>query len=60
MTGADDLETALELQRQLYELFIRGGFVLRKWNSSNEQILKQIPSELLENSDVHAISDINA
>ena len=30
LTGSDDIETAITLQRQLYDLFSRGGFLLRK------------------------------
>lgn len=28
-----DVETTITLQRQLQDLFTRGGFMLRKWNS---------------------------
>lgn len=34
LTGADDVGTATTLHNQLQSLFSRGGFVLRKWNSS--------------------------
>ena len=60
LTGADDVETAIILQRELCDLFIRGGFLLRKWNSSDDQVLQNIPPKLLESTNVHAISDINA
>ena len=33
LTGADSVEEAVALQQQLLELFDRGGFTLRKWNS---------------------------
>ena len=32
LTGADDVETAIILQRELCHLFIREGFLLGKWN----------------------------
>ena len=35
MTGADSTSKARKLQTQLHELFTMGGFVLRKWKSSN-------------------------
>ena len=34
LTGAEDIESAITLQRQLQDLFTSGGFILRKWNSS--------------------------
>ena len=34
LTGADSVQEAIELQRQLQDLFTEGGFFLRKWNSS--------------------------
>ena len=46
LTGADSVEDAISLQKQLQELFTRGGFTLRKWNSSNPSVLRHIPTEL--------------
>ncbi len=40
-----DSKSALLLQRELTEMFARGGFVLRKWNSNDRSILKQIPED---------------
>ncbi len=37
LTGADDIEGAILLQRQLQQLFENGGFLLHKWNSSIER-----------------------
>ena len=34
LTGADSIQDAIELRNQLQELFMKGGFLLRKWNSS--------------------------
>ena len=34
LTGADDIESIISLQRQFQDLFIHGGFMLRRWNSS--------------------------
>lgn len=48
LTSADDVDTAVVLQRQLQDLFARGGFVLRKWNSSEPSVLQAIPPELCE------------
>ena len=59
LTGAEDIDSAIVLQKQLHSLFACGGFVLRKWNSSDPSVLASIPSELRETSDVHPISDSN-
>ena len=55
LTGADDVETAIILQKQLCDLFTCGGLLLRKWNSNNNQVLEHIPHKLLESSNVHAV-----
>ena len=58
LTGADNVETAVILHKQLCDLFTRGGFLLRKWNSNNNQVLNHIPCELLESGNIHVISDV--
>ena len=57
LTGTDDIETATMLQDQLQNLFSRGGFLLRKWNSSELSVLHGIPPELREHKEVHPVSD---
>ena len=57
LTGADSVEEALQLQKQLQELFSRGGFLLRKWNSSEAIILQHITPELRDSQSLHAIPD---
>ena len=46
LTGANSVEEAVKLQRQLQDLFSREGFLLRKWNSSNPAALQHLPPEL--------------
>ena len=46
--GANSEEEALELYRDLRQVLSKGGFNLRKWRSSSNQVLAQIPDELLE------------
>ena len=58
LTGADDVESAITLQRQLQDLFAHGGFMLRKWNSSEPLVLQAILPELLESKEVHSISGL--
>ena len=57
LTGADSVEGAIELQRQLQELFSKGGFQLRKWNSSNPTVIKHILQEIKRTSSSHTIPD---
>ena len=57
LTGADDVQRASLLQRQLQELFSLGGFLLREWSSSESSVLQDIPLELREVQEVHSISD---
>ena len=57
LTGADDAKTTIVLRRQLQDLFSRGAFLLRKWNSSEPSVLESIPQELQDSKEVHPISD---
>jgi hypothetical protein len=58
LTGADDVETAIQLQKQLQDLFSRGGFLLHKWNSSEPVVIQHIESELCDVQDTLSISDV--
>ncbi len=57
LTGANSREEAVQLQNQLQELFSRGGFVLRKWNSSDSSVLDHISSEMRDCQETHGIQD---
>ena len=46
LTGADTNWGAIELQKQLQELFTMGGFLLCKWRSSEPEILNDLPNDL--------------
>ena len=46
LTGSDSSERAVALQKELQELLGRGGFLLRKWNSSEPAVMASIASEL--------------
>ena len=54
LTGASDSKPTLQLQQHLTELFSRGGFVLRKWNSN---VLEGIPEDLRDCREIHAFSE---
>ncbi|XP_065078977.1 uncharacterized protein LOC135701957 [Ochlerotatus camptorhynchus] len=45
ITGADDIESAIELPHQIDAMLISGGFRLRKWASKAAEVLKDIPKE---------------
>ena len=57
LTGADSIEEAIQLQKQLQELFSRGGFTLRKWNSSEAMVLQHVEPELRNSQVLQAIPD---
>ena len=46
LTGADSISEAIELQNQLQDLFATGGFLLRKWNSSESQVIQHLSPDL--------------
>ena len=57
LTGASDSKSALLLQQQLTTLFSCGGFVLRKWNSSDPSVLEKIPESLRNTHEVQTFSE---
>ena len=57
LTGADTIQEAIALREQLQQLFSRACFQLRKWNSSEPQVLESIPPTLREAEEVLSISD---
>lgn len=61
LTGSDNIESAIKLQKELQEMFSKGGFRLHKWNSSESSVLQQVDPTLRDVSDIHSISDdVNA
>ena len=57
LTGADTVDEAVELHNQLQSLFNEGGFLLRKWNSSDPTVLQHIKPELRELQPIHLMPD---
>lgn len=43
VSGAESVDAALEIQRQLIGLFSCGGFELRKWASNSPELLASLP-----------------
>ena len=59
LTDAQDSTSALLLQQRLTKLFSLGGFVLRKWNSNDLCVLKEIPKDLRDSREVHTFKEDN-
>jgi len=59
LSGADTPQEAVELHQQLQNLLDKGGFLLRKWNSSDIQVLQQILPELRDSQSMHIIQNSN-
>ena len=57
LTGADSIPEAIHLQKQLQELFQKGGFILRKWNSNEPEVLNHLPAELKESQSTQTIAE---
>lgn len=57
LSGADSVDHAIELYSQLQGLFGKGGFLLRKWNSSERAVLNRIPAELIDSQSTRTLSD---
>ncbi|XP_062712976.1 uncharacterized protein LOC109417462 [Aedes albopictus] len=55
ISGADDVESAIELRRQVDAMMISGGFKLRKWASNRPEVLQGIPRENLALPDSNGI-----
>ena len=55
LTGSDSIEEAIDLHHQLLDLFVKGGFLLRKWNSSDPNVLCHIQPELRDIQSTHDI-----
>ena len=46
LSGASTIKETIELRQQLQDLFLRAGFLLCKWHSSELAVLKHIPPDL--------------
>ena len=55
LTGAESVEEAMNLHQQLVTLFSKGGFLLRKWNSSDPKVLDHVEPELRDTHPTHSI-----
>ena len=52
LTGADSNSEATSLQKELQQLFDKGGFLLRKWKSNKPEVLRHLPEHLVEQATI--------
>ena len=55
--GADSPQEAIELQKEMHSLFLKGGFLLCKWGSSEPSVLESIPADLRDSLATIILSD---
>ena len=57
LTGSDSINGAIALQHELQELFNKGGFLLRKWNSNQPEVLNHLCPELRDTQTTLTLSN---
>ena len=60
LAGADTPRAAIELHRELRSLLSKGGFDLRKWQSSSQEVLDSIDPSLFEQVPVKDLTDVHS
>lgn len=50
LTGADSKEEALVIREQVMAMLQKGGFILRKWASNNEDLVKDIQEKTTDSA----------
>ena len=55
LTGADSIEDAIELRKELQQLFYLRGFTLWKWKASRQEVLDSIPEDLTDSKTMQEI-----
>ena len=53
LAGADSIESARNIVRELRALLLAGGFPLRKWACSHPEALSEIPNQDKTNASIH-------
>ncbi|XP_036343160.1 uncharacterized protein LOC118752381 [Rhagoletis pomonella] len=56
LSGTDTVGEAVQLQQQVQELLLRGGFTLRKWNSNSSDFLQGISGKNCGHDDLCDLS----
>ena len=57
LTGADSTKKAIELQKQLLDVFSHGGFLWCKWSSNDLVVLEHILPEFRDSQLIYTIPD---
>ena len=57
LAGADSVQEAIEVQKELQSLFSRGDFLLRKWNSNDPCVLEHLSPDLKDSQPKHLMPD---
>ncbi|XP_055605279.1 uncharacterized protein LOC129753489 [Uranotaenia lowii] len=57
LSGANDLESAIQKRRQMFAVCQSAGFQLRKWASNNRSALVDVPSEDLAIDPLHDLNE---
>ena len=55
LDGTDSIDEAIKLRFEMQEIFELGGFVLRKWKSSELAVLAQIRHDLVDNQSTQSL-----
>ena len=55
LTGAPDLESAMKLQDSIIAVLSEAGFEIRKWTSSNPELVERLPANFRETTDEMSI-----
>lgn len=58
LAGADSVSNAKSLVTEMQRLMDSGCLPLRKWSSSHEEVLREMPEDLKANSSTHAFEDV--
>ncbi|XP_055604756.1 uncharacterized protein LOC129752988 [Uranotaenia lowii] len=59
MSGSDNIDDVIEIQRQLKAILLKGGFPVHKWCSNSTQLLEHIPVNEQETTKRYDEFDIN-
>ena len=51
LTGAPDLESAMKLQDSIVAVLSKAGLEIRKWTSSNPELVERLPANIRETTD---------
>ena len=57
LTGADTVQEAVRLQKELNSVFSCAGFLLGKWNTCDSMILQHVPPELRDACGIQEIHE---